>query len=693
MKVSSSRRFYRPAFEFQRGGPYIKGSAAHKPDLSIAINRPSLQQQQIQQQQQQIILPNASLHSARTPRSSRQKLPVTLDMFTIADDCGSTSFSDVTSLNLSSRKLNNVDIDSLKELKSLIKLDVSDNNLKLEPFSLLEKLEDLDFSCNNLSLFSYEKIQDKKACFSSLKKLNLNFNSIGKSLQYFSNFSNLTILLLTHNNLTTLPQNTNQFIKLEYLDLSFNSLNSDSCFIALAALPSLKTLILDSNNIVAIPKFQFGFDKMNSISLKNNKIESSVDIVSLADLQSLHVINILNNPINVYRKDIQFLQSACSTSNIKLIYSMEQSDQKRAPRKFMNIVRVDNDPLLLPNKELQKKLFPNRNENSDNQQSSQQNEEDTNDEKYDEKKQFSNNSEEYNENDQNKSTQDKVDTDVFMTDFTQIPETPLPPEDDQQNESDIEVRNVWKDIPVIKRENRKRFTSNSSVKKFNDAFKRLTRIVDNPNILLTTSSPRSSYPTQTRTKSSIPNSSPNSTLINDLQFDDDQQSFLPDDNDLDISQFDISAYRYPRPRPNSTRSPYEPINAKSSTKINSSANATLRVPPLNIKDTHANTNNNTARLRKSARANSPTKGYSARKKKRNDDEVKDINIEERLNSNKQLSQDDVMMILQQMERQLCSAESIINQEELDLNLDQTNYSALHKKHESIRSEFVNSLCV
>ena len=54
MRINSTRRYYRHAFEFQRGGPYIKGSAAHKPDLTIAVNRPSLQQQQIQQQQQQI---------------------------------------------------------------------------------------------------------------------------------------------------------------------------------------------------------------------------------------------------------------------------------------------------------------------------------------------------------------------------------------------------------------------------------------------------------------------------------------------------------------------------------------------------------------------------------------------------------------------------------------------------------------
>lgn len=714
MRINSARRYYRHAFEFQRGGPYIKGSAAHKPDLTIAVNRPSLQQQQIQQQQQQIILPNTNLHSTKTPRSSRQKLPVTLDMFVIADDCGGLSFSKVTSLNLSSRKLNTVDVDSLKELTSLVKLDVSDNNLKLEPFSFLEKLEDLDFSCNNLSTFSYDKIQDNKTCFPSLKKLNLNFNSIGKSLHCFSNFPNLTTLLITHNNLSSLPKNTDQFSKLEYLDLSHNNLNTDSCFIALAALPNLKILILDNNNVIGIPKFKFGFEKMTNISLKNNKIESSVDIVSLADLESLREVNILNNPINVYKKDITFLQSAYSTSNIKLIYTEEESTKKRAPRKFMNIIRVDNDPLLLPNKELQKRFSSGRNDNENPQDSIQNekefdgNEEDI-DEKYGGKKQSPADSEEYDENDQKKSTQEKVDTDVFMTDYSLIPETPLPPspKDEQQNESDVEIGNIWKEIPVIKEENRKLFTSNSSVEKFNDAFKRLKFIVENPNILLNSTS-GSRYSTQRRSRTNYQDqkSASNSGSMSNMQLETNQRSLLPNDNSLDLSNLSVSSPRYPRPRPNSTRVPYESKSSASNSNISNSVNGTLKPPPLNL-DASSNSINNSARLRKSARANVPSKSYSARKKKKNDEdiyvaspqELNEFNIEEKLNSSQQLSKQDVMTILQKMESNLCTAEFIINQEDqdgmnpVDKALDQTNFSALHKQYESIRSEIVSTLCV
>lgn len=699
MRISSTRRYYRPVFEFQRGGPYIKGSAAHKPDLTIAVNRPSLQQQQIQQQQQQIILPNTNLHSTRTPRSSRQKLPVTLDMFVIADDCGGLSFSDVTSLNLSSRKLNTVDMDSLKDLKSLVKLDVSDNFLKLEPFSSLEKLEDLDFSCNNLSTFSLDKIQENKVCFPSLKKLNLNFNSVGKCLQIFFNFPSLTTLLITHNNLTSIPQNLSQFCQIEYLDLSYNSLNTDSCFVALAALPKLQTLILDNNNIIGIPKFKFGFEKMISISLKNNRIESSVDIVSLADLENLREVNILNNPINVYKKDIQFLQSAYSTSNIKLIYSDEDSVKKRAPRKFMNIIHVDNDPLLLPTKEIQKRFFP---KNEDNENEFNNNEEDI-DEKYGGKKQPSTGSDEYDENGQNKSTQEKVDTDVFMTDYqiNFIPETPLPPppKEEQKEESDVEIGNIWKEIPVIKEENRKLYTSNRSVERFNDAFKRLRFIVEHPSFLINTSTPGSRFSTQTRSKQNQIQTSNNGSMTNyPIEDNQQHQSFLPNDNNLDLSKLSVSSPRYPRPRPSSTRVPHEPISSSTNSNINNSANGTMRVPPLNLDDP-SNSYNNSARLRKSARANAPTKSYSSRKKKRNEEELNDFNIEEKLNSSQQLSKQDVMKILQKMENKLCSAEGIINQEDqdgmnpVDKALDQTNFSTLHKQYESIRSEIVNTLSV
>ncbi|KAK8894115.1 hypothetical protein M9Y10_022547 [Tritrichomonas musculus] len=695
MRTSSTRRYYRPAFEFQRGGPHIRGSAAHKPDLSIAINRPSLQ---IQQQQQQIILPNTNSHSFRTPKSSRQKLPVTLDMFTIADDCGSLSFKDVKSLNLSSRKLNNVDIDSLKDLISLVKLDVSDNNLKLEPFSCLEKLEDLDFSCNNLTTFSYDSIQNKKDAFSSLRKLNLNYNSIGKSLEYFTNFPNLTVLLLTHNNLTALPKNSNLFYKLEYLDLSYNSLNTDSCFIALAALPNLKTLILDNNNVISIPKFQFGFEKMTSISLKNNKIESSIDIISLADLDCLNEVNILNNPVNIYRKDIQLLQSAYSTSHIKLICSEEPPEKKRAPRKFMNIVRVDDDPLLLPNKELQKRFFPNKKDNNENQQDSIQkseneltgNEEDFNDDKYEGKKQSQNDADEFDEFGQKKSTQQKVDTDVFMTDFGLIPPTPLPPPSDgeQQDGSDAEIRNIWKEIPVIKEENRKLFTSNSSVEKFNDAFKKLKFIVEHPSIPISTSASGS----QTKARiNRLQKSASNTNSMNNISFDDNQPSFLPNEDNL--PEFNVSSPRYPRPRPNSTRVPYESISATTNQNLNNSANGTLKVPPLNFDG--KNNSNNTIRQRRSARANAPTTARKKKKTEGNDE----IDIEEKLNSNQQLSKVDVMKILQQMENKLSSAEDIINQEDqdgmnpVDKALDQTNFSTLHKQYESIRSEIVSTLRV
>lgn len=650
-RVKSSRHFFRPTFEFQRGGPYIKGSAAHIPDLSLSITRPSIQ---LQQAQQSIILPNTS-RSIKTQKTTRRKLPNTLDMFTIGDACGTLSYEDAQYLNLSSRKLNNVDIDSFKMLKSIIEFDVSDNSLPLEPFTFLHTLEILDFSCNNLSNFSNDKIPDKSTIFPSLKRLNMNYNSIGQIFHYFSAFPNLTQLTATNNNLTFLPKNTSQFMALEYLDLTNNSIHSEESFSLLANFPNLKTLILDNNNIEYIPKLQYGFEKLSTISLKNNRIEASNDIISLTDLENLRKIDITNNPILVFRKDIEILQLAYSENNIEFICPI-QEEPKRAPRKYHlnnNLFKVDKDPLLSSTtKEITKRFSEKA--HKENTEKVDQPEEDETD---------------YSK----KSTEEKVETDVFMTDFSQIPETPLPiPQNDTDEEN--EIQNIWKEVPVIQEENRKLFTTHRSIEKYNDAFKKLKYIVEHPNIRLETpkavdmQSRQEHYRRQYQNKRLLLLAQRQQKTTTDFSND---VSNIPS---IDLSGIEMESSRYNvKPRPNSSR-------------------VQLSTIPLSNDNTQTRTTVNMSGIMSTQRE----RLHSSRSPRRKE---QPISIEEKLKSSNHYSKAEVLKMLQSMESRLNDAEDIIDQEDedgmnpVDRALDQTNFSTLNKEYESIRTEIVNTLQV
>ena len=657
MRSSSTRKPYRPMFEFQRGGPYTRGSAAHKPDLTIAINRPSKQQLQQTQQSQQLVFPSSSrsIKSPRTPRRTKNA-EKTLDIFAIAEACGTIKYSHITSLDLSGKNLNTVDQTALSDLNNLVKLDLSENYLKLEPFGCLPKLEELDFSCNNLYAFNFDRITCENP-FGSLKKLNLNFNSINNSLDQFANIPNLSYMTITNNKLTFLPNSMGKFEKLEYLDLSFNRLYSNESFIALAALPNLTTLILDNNDITSIPNLQYGFSKLNKISLKNNKIEVSIGVLPLGDLESLQLVDITNNPINVFKKEIDYIFDKFSLSNITLIHNMEfpSSFKERAPRKFPNLVKVGYDPLLLPKKELRKRFHSDspkaplqensetsQNDENENTNKIQKNTSENVDNKDPEDfkvneskmKELTNNFQEEEDKDddsinsfnEKKSTQEKVESDVFMTDFTNIAPTPLPKPQDQIN--DEELFSIWKDVPVIQKESRKLFSNRKAIEKYNDAFKKLKFLVENPEVPLKSPKPKDQSKLQSprntpqlQTKSSV-QSSQNRTARSQ------KTNYFDEDSGMTI----FSTAPRPKPRSKSTRN--KPAN---------------------------------------------------------------YDLHEKLEKKQKMSKNDVLSILKSMELKLDSAEETMDEVDdegispIDRALDQTNFFVLNRQYESIRAEIVGTL--
>ena len=449
----------RPAFEFQRNGPVVKGPAGHKPDFTLAITRPS---SNIRNQQ-----------PTKTPRRTKM---ATLDEVLIVDLTKTQNLKKCKELDLSGRKLGKIDINTLRQLKNVKKIDCSDNSLSLEPFSVVPKLEELDLSCNGIKKFDFsvsERMLDPSIkAWVSMKKLNLGFNYCSGFIVDIMLMQNLEWLSLSNNNLSDLPPNMMHFTNLKYLNLASNSLNTDSSFFALATIPALETLILDNNQITQFPVFDFGFESLIHLSMKKNAIEVSEDIEPVLEIECLKQIDITDNPICLKLKEIPYVKKLFGEKNIELLMSaIKKQKPSTIPSKLRTIAP---DPLCLPsfakkhiqalNRKTPRKLNTSRKQ------------------KYNKEEEIL---EENEPDDAEFPTETKIRSNVFMTDIDnaaadepqrpEIPETPLPDE----FELDIERTSIWDEVPVIQAKDRKKLTTRTKPN-FDKALMQLKFIVEHP---------------------------------------------------------------------------------------------------------------------------------------------------------------------------------------------------------------------
>jgi hypothetical protein len=151
---------------------------------------------------------------------------------------------------------------------------------------------------------------------------------------------------LTHNNISNLPSNLIQFTSLKVLNLSGNTLNSDSVFFSLATLPALTDLNLDDNQIMEVPKLAFGFEALAHLTLKSNKIETPDDIEALADLDALTDVDICQNPLVLRIKQLAAARALFENAHIALITHPPETQKKSVLTGPLRTVPFD--PLTLP---------------------------------------------------------------------------------------------------------------------------------------------------------------------------------------------------------------------------------------------------------------------------------------------------------------------------------------------------------
>lgn len=184
-----------------------------------------------------------------------------------------------------------------KGLYKLLHLYLKRNSLKVLKeftFSNLTALCKLDLSSNKI------KIIEENAFFNlvSLEILNLSENKLENVKNYyFNNLKNLKYLYLTGNRLLHLEGD--MFKKIDYIDLSYNCLNSFNFIF----LQNTSTILLGKNEIISIKNINFRSGYINELNLSSNKITELLDFVFESNC-IIDLINLANNGIRFISENL-----------------------------------------------------------------------------------------------------------------------------------------------------------------------------------------------------------------------------------------------------------------------------------------------------------------------------------------------------------------------------------------------------
>ncbi|XP_026475326.1 protein artichoke-like [Ctenocephalides felis] len=200
-------------------------------------------------------------------------------------------------LNLANVQLENIEVNALSGLKQLQYLYLNDNIMqKLSPgiFAGLDNLQYLNLSQNQISE-SLDK-RNFTGIESNLKTLDLSYNRINFIRKNcFAAFSQLAVLNISHNHLSTLPSFSENML-LDTIILSYNNISKieDDTF---PKKYSITTIDLSNNNlsVPSIGSVLNNFKKISSLKLGNNYIKDIEKILSNVEVNQL---SIENNPID-----------------------------------------------------------------------------------------------------------------------------------------------------------------------------------------------------------------------------------------------------------------------------------------------------------------------------------------------------------------------------------------------------------
>lgn len=151
-----------------------------------------------------------------------------LDGFLILYSCRVKLPHEAIKSKLASQKIVEVIEEDLCYFQNLNAIDLSDNKVRLEQLRNLKSLVDVNLQYNNIQSIP-PLVKDD---FPKLEVLNLSYNQITPaSIRHLYQLSRLKTLDLQGNNLVTLPDDIKELKYLEELNLSSNNLSSQSTLI------------------------------------------------------------------------------------------------------------------------------------------------------------------------------------------------------------------------------------------------------------------------------------------------------------------------------------------------------------------------------------------------------------------------------------------------------------------------------
>lgn len=197
-------------------------------------------------------------------------------------------------LGLPNNALSSVPSNSLQQLTSLDRLDLSNNEIKL--------LSPTDFVVSHLRLFA--SIRFSRFLFQSLQKLTyleISENQISSiSPKTFQPLKNLVTLKLNGNKLGNSPGSLKtiaECINLRELDLQSNLIKGPLTYSTLPVIRNLESLNLERNSFSSVVSKTFkDFPKLITLSLRHNQIDVLADD-AFAGLNSLQKLDLSYNGI------------------------------------------------------------------------------------------------------------------------------------------------------------------------------------------------------------------------------------------------------------------------------------------------------------------------------------------------------------------------------------------------------------
>ncbi|XP_044755379.1 carboxypeptidase N subunit 2-like [Coccinella septempunctata] len=251
-------------------------------------------------------------------------------------------------LNLRNNSISSVSLATFTKLISLREIDLSHNKIARLQLQFLTKLTKVDLSHNKLTFenmdevkylpfletldLSYNKLKRTEDFFNefpSLVNLNLNGNSLMLTEDMFRNLSQLETLFLRGNGITHLPGRIfNNMTSLKELDLSENKLEVIENYEIFSSLFSLQVFNLSYNNLRYLNHNLFSsLDDCEVLDIAGNKLRDLDYPYIINSMRSLDTLNLNNNlfSCNFLHKLVRYF----SWKNIKYnVDNMTQYDEE-----------------------------------------------------------------------------------------------------------------------------------------------------------------------------------------------------------------------------------------------------------------------------------------------------------------------------------------------------------------------------